>query len=143
SPNPATQTVPSGTQVTLHVSAVATGVLSYQWYAGAAGVTSNPLGTSADQVVTVTGSQTYWCHVSAPSCNSGTSSLDSPLYSVASSCTTASITTQPTASPAVIGLGGSSTLTIAVSGTSPTVQWYTSQNVNVGSGTSLPVTPTS
>jgi len=141
SPNPPPQTVTSGTQVTLSVSAVGTSTLSYQWYAGAAGDTSNPLGTSATQSVTPTSSQTYWCRVSTPSCNGGTSSLDSPLYSVTVSCTTASITTQPAASPAVIAPGGSSTLTIGVAGTSPTVQWYTSQDVLVSSGTSITVTP--
>lgn len=142
SPSPPPQTVTSGTQVTLSVSAVGTSTLSYQWYAGAAGDTSNPLGTSATQSVTPTASQTYWCRVSTPSCNGGTSSLDSPLYSVTVSCTTASIPTQPAASPSVIAPGGSSTLTIGVAGSSPTVQWYTSQGVLVSSGTSITVNPT-
>ena len=54
----------------------------------------------------------------------------------------ATITSQPTASPSTITTtGGSSTLSIGVAGSSPTIQWYTSSNVFVGSGASLSVSP--
>ena len=59
-------------------------------------------------------------------------------------CTPPAISTQPAASPASIPTGGSSTLTIAVTGTAPlTVQWYTSLGTFVGTGTSLVVSPAS
>jgi len=67
-------------------------------------------------------------------------SVDS-TYTTFSGCQAASISTQPAASPAVIGFGRPSTLTIGLSGSPATVQWYTSDNVNVGSGTSLVVHP--
>jgi PKD repeat protein len=57
-------------------------------------------------------------------------------------CTAPAISTQPTASPSTIDAGGSSTLTIVVTGTAPlTVQWYTAGGTGVGSGTSISVSP--
>jgi hypothetical protein len=49
---------------------------------------------------------------------------------------------QPTSNPSTIITGGSSTLSIAATGTSLTIQWYTSAAVNVGSGASIVVSPT-
>jgi hypothetical protein len=64
------------------------------------------------------------------------------LWTADVSCV-ATITSQPVASPSTITTtGGSSTLSIGVSGSSPTIQWYTSSNVFVGSGSSISVSPT-
>ncbi len=63
------------------------------------------------------------------------------LWTADVSCV-ATITSQPTASPSTITTtGGSSTLSIGVSGSSPTILWYTSSNVFVGSGASISVSP--
>jgi hypothetical protein len=143
SPNPTPQTVPYGTQVSLAVSAVGGGALSYQWYAGAAGDTSTPVGTNTATLnITPTATQTYWCRVSTISCN-GNATLDSPLYGVTVVCTPATIVSQPVSNPSTIAPGASSTLSIGVTGSLPTVQWYTDSNTPVGTGTSLSVSPSS
>ncbi len=63
------------------------------------------------------------------------------LWTADVSCV-AVIASQPTANPTNITSGGSSTLSIGVTGTSPTIQWYTSLNAFVGSGASISVSPT-
>jgi hypothetical protein len=62
---PASVTVPAGTGVRLSVGATGTS-LTYQWYIGTSGVTSNPIGgaTGSTQVVTPSSTTTYWVRVS-------------------------------------------------------------------------------
>ncbi|HXH41688.1 MAG TPA: hypothetical protein VNN08_23895 [Thermoanaerobaculia bacterium] len=58
-------------------------------------------------------------------------------------CVPASITAQPTSGPVWIPLNSSSTLSIGVAGPGTvTVDWFTDSGTPVGSGLSLPVTPT-
>lgn len=133
------------TTATLTVQAVGWGPLTYQWYAGLPSDTSSPISgaTGATLSPVVTGNAVYWCRVSTTTCDSTVASLDSPAYAVSVSCYPVGISTQPAASPATIVAGGNSTLSIGVTGTSPLVQWYTSSNTFVGSGTMLTVSPTS
>jgi len=65
-PSPATQTVLHGVSATITVTATGSGTLSYQWYQGAAGNTTKPVGTNSN-VLQITqakrGTYTYWVRV--------------------------------------------------------------------------------
>jgi hypothetical protein len=62
---PQSVSVPAGTGVTLSVTATGTS-LTYQWYVGTSGVTTNPIGgaTSASASFTPSSTTTYWVRVS-------------------------------------------------------------------------------
>jgi len=70
---PASVVVPAGTAVTLSVGATGTS-LTYQWYVGTSGVTTNPIGGANGPTLTVTppSTTTYWVKVSN-SCGSANS----------------------------------------------------------------------
>jgi hypothetical protein len=112
---------------------------TYQWYVGTSGTTTTPISgaTSASVTVSPTTTTSYWCRVSG-SC--GTANSNTATVTV---CAPATVSTQPTATPALINSGASSTLTLGVTGATPlTVQWFTSGGTLVGSGTTLVVYPT-
>ena len=56
----------SGGTATLTVAAAGTAPLSYQWYQGSAGITTNPVGTNSDSFTTppLTAPASYWVRVS-------------------------------------------------------------------------------
>jgi len=62
---PPSQTVSAGTNVTLNVTATGTSTLTYQWYTGATGNTSNPISGASGPSLTVAPSFTtsYWVRV--------------------------------------------------------------------------------
>jgi hypothetical protein len=110
------------------------GIVGYQWNWGDNQISSG--GPTASHMFAVDG--TYRVTLTVSDTIGQTDSKAKPV----SVCDLA-ITTQPTSSPAAIPSGGSSTLTIAVTGTAPVnVQWYTSTGTAVGSGTSVSVSPT-
>lgn len=63
-PDPAT--VASGSTTTLSVTASGTGPFTYQWYQGAVGTTTTPVGTNSASFTTpaLTSTTTYWVRVS-------------------------------------------------------------------------------
>jgi len=63
---PQSQTIAANQSVTLSVTAAGTAPLSYQWYRGAAGDTSTPVGTNAPSYTTpaLTETTSYWVRVS-------------------------------------------------------------------------------
>jgi Putative Ig domain/Ig-like domain CHU_C associated len=63
---PASTSVNYGDTATLSVAASGDGVLSYQWYEGASGVTTTPVGTNAATFTTpaLTSTKSYWVKVS-------------------------------------------------------------------------------
>ena len=65
---PQDTTIVSGATATLTVAAAGTGPLSYQWYTGVAGDTSNPVGTGASSFTTpaLTTTTSYWVRVTGP-----------------------------------------------------------------------------
>ena len=76
-PSPATQTVAHNVTATITVGASGTGTLSYQWYQGAAGNTSTPVGTNSNQLKisqTRKATYTYWVRVTAP-CGTANSNI--------------------------------------------------------------------
>lgn len=119
---PVDQTITSGQQAGLVVSANGTSPLLYQWYQGVSGNTNNPINgaTSASFTTPIlTSTTTYWVQVrnNCGSVNSRTVTVN------VTSCVLPSITTQP--GDQTINSGQTATLTVAASGTPPLrYQWY-------------------
>jgi DNA/RNA endonuclease G (NUC1) len=119
--NPQSQSIASGQTATLTVAATGTAPLSYQWYQGATGVTTTPVGTNSSSFTTpaLTATASYWVRVS-----NGQGSADS---------TTATVTVTSAVAPSIsqnpqsqtIASGQTATLTVTASGTTPlSYQWY-------------------
>jgi Leucine-rich repeat (LRR) protein len=116
-------TITSGQSTTLTVGASGSPTLAYQWYQGASGVTTTPVGTNASSFTTPALTQTtsYWVRVSN-GCGAPADSA-AAVVTVTGGCTAPSITTPPLGTTIVSGQ--STTLTVGASG-SPTLayQWY-------------------
>jgi formylglycine-generating enzyme required for sulfatase activity len=104
------------------VTASGTAPLTYQWYQGAVGSTTTPVGTNSASFTTaaLTATTSYWVRVSnsAGNVNSAlaTVTVNPPVIAPG-------ITTQPAS--ATITSGQTATLTVTASGTAPlTYQWY-------------------
>ncbi|HYM75014.1 MAG TPA: SBBP repeat-containing protein [Candidatus Dormibacteraeota bacterium] len=117
---PQSQTINSGQTATMTVVASGSGTLTYQWYAGTSGVTTNPIsGATASSYTTpaLTATTSYWVQVtnSAGHADSNTATI---------TVTTApSITTQPQSQ--TINSGQTATMTVVASGSGTlTYQWY-------------------
>jgi hypothetical protein len=76
---PASKTIKKNSTTTLTVSATGVGTLSYQWYKGASGNTSTPVGTNSTSYTTPRLSSTtqYWVKVTnaCGSTNSATATI--------------------------------------------------------------------
>jgi hypothetical protein len=119
---PASSTIVSGTPVTLTVVATGSAPLTYQWYIGDKGDTSNQISgaTSASLTRSPTATTKFWVRVSG--CNSSTADSNTATITVPT-CTPPSITTQPANVSAAIGTAA--TLTVVAAGTAPLhYQWY-------------------
>ncbi|MEA2163352.1 MAG: large repetitive protein [Thermoanaerobaculia bacterium] len=119
---PASSTIASGAPVTLTVVAAGTAPLTYQWYIGDKGDTSNLISgaTSASLTRSPTATTKFWVRVSG--CNSSTADSNTATITV-STCTAPSITTQPANVSAPIGTAA--TLKVVAAGTAPLhYQWY-------------------
>ena len=116
---PASQTIDSGQAATLSVVATGTAPLSYQWYQGTSGDTSNPISGAASSSYTtpaLTTTTSYWVQVSnvVASVNSTTATI---------TVQSLSITTQPVSQ--TINSGQTATLSVVATGTAPLAyQWY-------------------
>lgn len=116
---PASLSINSGQTATLSVSATSGGTLSYQWYEGASGITTTPVGTNSASFTTpaLTAPKSYWVRVSNECGN------------VASNAATVTVCIPPTIgthpAPAAINSGQTATLTVTATGSGPfTYQWY-------------------
>lgn len=124
STQPASSTISAGSPVTLTVGAAGTAPLTFQWFIGDKGNTSNPIVgatlSSLTQSPTVT--TKYWVRVSN-SC-SGTQSVDSnaATVTVSTACASPSITTQPVSVSAPIGTAA--TLKVVAAGNALHYQWF-------------------
>lgn len=67
SSHPASQTINSGTTSTLSVVAGGSGPFTYQWYEGASGTTTHPVGTNSASLTTppLTATKSYWVRVTS------------------------------------------------------------------------------
>src|SRR5580658_2318678 len=116
---PASQTINSGQTATLSVVASGTG-LTYQWYQGASGTTTDKIsGATSSSYTTLALSVTtsYWVQVS----NAG-GSTDSSTATITVTPPGPVITTQPVSQ--TINSGQTATLSVVASGTGLTYQWY-------------------
>jgi hypothetical protein len=116
SQNPQSQTITSGQTATLTVVASGAGPLNYQWYQGAASVTTTPVGTNSSSFTTpaLTVTTSYWVRVS----NTG-GFADSATATI-----TVAASTPPTGTGsavlAIVPAGGTTQLTVNVTpGTNP------------------------
>jgi hypothetical protein len=119
---PASPSINSGQTATLSVVAGGSGPLSYQWYEGASGTTTTPVGTNSASFTTpaLTSSRSYWVRVTS-SCN-GTQSVNSNTATV-TVCNATGITTHPVSQ--TINSGQTATLSVVAGGSAPfTYQWY-------------------
>ena len=119
SAQPTPATVASGSGTTLSVTASGTGPFIYQWYQGAVGVTTTPVGTNSASFATPALSETttYWVRIT-----NAAGTVDSGLATV-TVATAPSITAQPASS--TITSGSTATLTVTATGSAPlTYQWY-------------------
>jgi hypothetical protein len=140
---PAGSTIASGTPVTLTVGASGTAPLTFQWYTGDKGDTSNLISgaTSSTLIRSPTVTTKYWVRVSG--CNNSTADSNAATITV-STCTPPSITTQPANASAAIGTAA--TFKVVAAGTAFHFQWYEGAKGNttktVGTDSSTFVTGT-
>jgi hypothetical protein len=131
--------VPSGGNKNLSVTASGTAPLSYQWYEGASGDTSNPVGTNSSSytATNITTTRNFWVRVS----NTCPSSANSATITVTpQACDQPNIVTQP--QNVQITSGSTATLSVAATGDTPlTYKWYRGAvgdtSNQVGTGTSF------
>jgi hypothetical protein len=118
---PGSSTISSGTPVTLTVVASGTAPLTYQWFTGDKGDTSNPIpgATSASLIRSPTVTTKYWVRVTG--CNNSTADSNTATITI-STCTSPSITTQPANVSAPIGTAA--TFKVIATGTALHYQWY-------------------
>jgi len=128
SAHPVGTTVAANTNVTLTVTAGGTSPLTYQWFKGTVGDTSQPVGTNSSSVTVSTPSTAnYWCRVSG-SCG----------ISVNSNAATITICTPPSffanSGPHMIQSGTPVMISSSFNGTDVTYQWYQGTS---GSGSAI------
>jgi len=114
----------AGDEWTLRVAATGTTPLSYQWYQGAVGDTTVPVGTSSTYVTptTLTTTTSYWARVSSPLDTCSSSSVNSDAATVVV-CQPPTITDQPDSNSYV--KNAAFTLSVTATGTGPLqYQWY-------------------
>jgi hypothetical protein len=139
--HPASLTINSGTSTTLTVVGSGT-PLAYQWYQGASGITTAPIvgATSASYTTpALAAPANYWVKVTRGTLTTTTNPVVANSATAAVSIGVAPvITTQPAVSTS-INAGGTTTLSVAASGTpTPTYQWYVGSPPNVTTPASGP-----
>jgi YD repeat-containing protein len=145
---PPNASITQGQSTTLTVAATGPGTLTYQWYIGDTGITSNPIGTCTGTSCAVTPSSTtkYWVRVTSPSttwCYSNNST--NSATATVTVCQPPAITVQPM--PQNKPQTGSATLEVTATGTGLTYQWYegasgtTTTPVTNGTGRTVSVAP--
>jgi hypothetical protein len=124
---PASTNVTAGNSASLSVASTPAGN-TYQWYAGASGVTTSPVspGNTASISVQPSATTSYWCRVTG-SCGVSTNSNAATV----TVCTPMSVT-QLSASGS-ISQGQSYTLNVLSSGTGVTYYWYRGAQWDVSS----------
>ena len=141
--HPVSKNISPGASTNLTVVAAGSGPLSFQWYIGAVGITTQPVGTnSATLTVTPGETTTYWVRVSN-TCDGG-SSANSNAATVAVVCSAPAIATHP----ASINItdGQSTQLQVTATGGGLSYQWYIGNTGNTSQATGtnsnrLTVTP--
>ena len=133
----ASQTISAGSSTTLSVVAAGTGI-TYQWYIGNPGNTSNPIpgATSSSVSVSPSTTTTYFVRVTG---QCAPTTVDSTAAVVNVTCQNPAITQQPVGSS--VSAGTSAQLTVGATGSSLTYQWFsgaTAANATPSTGTAVP-----
>ena len=126
--HPASVTINSGGTATLTVAASGTSP-TFQWYVGNSGDIASPVDGAVSASFTtpaLTASRSYWVRAS-----NGAGSANSNAATVTVLVIAPAITTHPAS--VTINSGGTATLTVAASGTSPTFQWYVGNSGDIAS----------
>ena len=123
---PANTTIQAGSSATLTVTTSGTTPLTYQWYSGASGDTSHPVGgnTPALTITPATMESAYWVRVTN---GCGTADSATAVVTVVPACQGPTITTQPQS--VTVAAGTQTTLAFTWSGSEPgTIQWFVSSD---------------
>jgi Ig-like domain CHU_C associated/EF hand len=119
SSQPASVSIESGTSTTLSVTASGTSI-TYQWYQGTSGITTNPISgatSSTYTTPTLTAETNYWVKITDSNSNSVSSNTAAvTVY------TPPVIVTQPQG--ATINTGNTTNLGVSATGAGLTYQWY-------------------
>ncbi len=129
---PASTTIVTGSSASLSIGTSGT-VTSIQWYQGDSGDTSNPVSgaiTASFNTPALTATTRYWARVAN---TSGFTDSSTAVVTVAENIVAPVITQQPAS--VTIDSGGTATLSVTASGTTPAFQWY----IGLTGDTSLPV----
>jgi Ig-like domain CHU_C associated len=116
------RSIRSGQQTAVGVSATGPN-LTFQWYLGARGTTTNAIygATSSIHYVSPAVTTSYWCRVTSE----GICTADSETMTV-DVCNLPGITQEPAAAPPRVFAGSPSTLSVTATSSGPmTYQWYT------------------
>jgi hypothetical protein len=119
---PQSQSIQGGQTAVLSMTALGPTPLSYQWYQGASGDTSTPVGTNASSFTTpaLTVATAYWVRVSN-AC--GQADSTTATITIGSACTPPLITAQPQSR--TVASGHAATLSVTATGTAPlSYQWF-------------------
>lgn len=135
--------ISSGGSSQLSVGGSGSAPLTYTWYVGSHGDTSNPIGTGSTFMVSPASTTNYWVRVS-----NGCGTADSATVPVTVvPCQAPQISQQPQATPSSVAEGNSSQLSVTATGSSLTYQWYvgsvgiTGSPVAGGTSASIMVAP--
>jgi hypothetical protein len=127
---PQSQSIAPNTTATLTVTTTSSTTVTYQWFRGAVGVTTNPVGTNSPTFTTPALTQTtsYW--VRATNICGATNSAAATI-TVGPQCSFFALNS-PTG--VNVGLGNGVTINVTAVGTGPfTYQWYQGQNGDLSS----------
>jgi hypothetical protein len=117
-----TRNITPGQQVVFKVDVAGTD-LSYQWYQGAPGDTTTPIGQPVDRLeITPSATSEYWVRVTG---KCGADGTDTRVYDIstfeASVCPSVQV---PAAATTTVMMNATTTLSIIASGSGLTYQWY-------------------
>ncbi|HEX3070713.1 MAG TPA: hypothetical protein VHX14_19245 [Thermoanaerobaculia bacterium] len=130
--HPSFVTILPGTSTTLSVITAGTLPITYQWYTGTSGNTSQPIPGATSSSVTVTPVTTitaYWVHV-ANSCNTVGVNSVTGVVTLSATCPSPTIDTQPSSvsasigTPATVKIAARPTATGTGPGSPLHYQWY-------------------
>jgi Ig-like domain-containing protein len=146
---PAGTTITRGSSAVLAVGATGTSPLSYQWYIGSSGDTSNAITGAVSSAITVSPSTTtsYWARVTN-SCGAANSAVAVVTVLVTPICNPPVIVVNPSSTS--VEQGSTVTLGVVASGSAPlNYQWYvgnsgdTSNPIFGSNGSTIALAPSS
>ncbi len=120
---PASQSITAGQTVTLSVTATGVGTLTYQWFTGLTGITTNPIvgATGSTYTFVATASANYWVQVSVADLSFETTNSNTAAITVVP--IPLAISVQPASQS--VPSGQTATLSITATGTGTlTYQWF-------------------